>query len=230
MVSWKQHLPTPPRTLIPVLIALVFSCQAGALFGQLAWETTEIHQDLELGQTEATAEFLFENKGSYPVVIRSTSSSCGCTTAKLDRTTYYPGDKGTILAHFDVGSRTGERRNTVRVLTNDPAKPSTELTFSVTIPTLVTMTPRLVHWRMGEDPEEKTVKITIHPDADLEVKGVEVDEEAFQAELVKSEKPGEFEVRLTPKDTKSTARAIISLQTEPNMENRRNFSFYAYIR
>lgn len=208
----------------------VFVSSAAHLSAQLEWKATTIHQDLELGQATAEAEFHFENKGTYPVVIRSTSSSCGCTTAKLERSTYYPGDKGTILTHFDVGGRTGERRNTVRVLTDDPTAPSTTLTFSVDIPSLVTISPRLVHWRTGESPEEKSVHINVNPDAELEVTGIKVDQGDYKATLVKGEKPGEFEVRITPGDTKSPGRAIISLQTEPEVENRRNFSFYAYVR
>lgn len=210
-------------------IAFLVFGHAG-LFAQLEWDATTIHQKLALGQTEAEAVYHFENKGTYPVVIRSTSSSCGCTTAKLDRNTYYPGDKGSIVTHFDVGGRTGARDNTVRVLTNDPTAPSTTLTFSVEIPTLVEVTPRLVHWRRGESPEEKTVRVQVNPEADLEIKGVEIDSENFDVKLLEGEKPGEYAVRVSPKNINSPERVIISLQTDPEVENQHNFSFYAYVR
>lgn len=210
-------------------LALFFAGPA-PLGAQLQWDSTTIHQQLSLGQETAEAEFRFENKGTYPVVIRSTSSSCGCTTAKLERNTYYPGDKGTIVTRFEVGNRTGPRRNAVQVLTNDPTAPSTTLTFSVDIPSLVTISPRLVHWRVGEKAEGKTVRIKLDPAAELKVTGVKAEGDQFEAVLVEGETPGEFDIRVIPVSTKLAERAIISLQTEPEVENQHNFSFYAYVR
>jgi hypothetical protein len=210
-------------------VACLFLAQT-RLQAQLQWEAVTIEETLALGQSESAAVFRFENKGRYPVVIRSTNSSCGCTTAALTRTTYYPGDKGEITARFEVGNRTGLRRNTIQVLTNDPMEPSTTLTYAVTIPTLVTIAPRLVHWRAGEAPEKKAVRIQLHPEADLKLKGVEVDDANLEAILREGDKPNEYIVELTPLQTNSPGRAIISLQTEPEVENRHNFSFYAYVR
>lgn len=228
MISWKNVVLQFSLSLaIAIGALLVFQTPLSA---QLQWEATTIRQELALGQETAEAQFEFENIGNYPIVIRETSSSCGCTTAKLERTTYYPGDKGVIIAQFDVGDRTGTRRNTVRVLTDDPTKPSTTLTFSVEIPVLIDISPRLVHWRVGEEEAEKLVKIQVNPDAPFEISGIEADRDGFEIELANSEKAGEYEVRVTPQSTKTPERVIISLQTEPNMENRRNLSFYAYVR
>jgi len=227
MISRPQLI---SRLLLPLALAAGVFGVSQPLVAQLKWEETTIRQELELGQESAEAEFRFENSGKYPVVIRDTSSSCGCTTAKLERTTYYPGDKGVILAHFDVGDRTGTRRNTVRVVTDDPNNPSTQLTFSVEIPTLIEFSPRLVFWRKGEEITKKTIQVQVNPASGLELAGVEADREGFEVELAKGEKTGEYAIHVTPQSTKMPERAIISLQTEPEVENRRNFSFYAYVR
>lgn len=229
MISWN-HLISP--RFLPAAGAVIglFLLAGSPLCAQLKWEATTIEERLSLGQEESEAVFRFENKGTYPVVIRSTSSSCGCTTAELSRSTYYPGDKGEILTRFKVGNRTGERRNTVQVLTDDPVAPSLTLTYSVQIPAAVTISPRLVHWRTGENPAGKTIKIKVDPEAKLAITGIEVDNGDFDAKLVDGEEADEYRVEISPRSTKSPSRAIISLQTEPNMENRPNFSLYAYVR
>lgn len=200
------------------------------LAAQLQWETTQTHQVLELGQEKASAVFPFENTGAYPVEILSTSTSCGCTTAELSKTVYQPGEKGAITANFDVGSRTGSRRNTVRVFTDDDSVPSTTLTMAVEIPSLVTITPRLVQWRKEAAPEPKTIQVELNPEAGLEITGIRSDNENFEVALEKGETPHEFSLTITPLQTKSSERAVFSLQTEPKHENQPNFSFYAFVR
>lgn len=198
--------------------------------GQLQWENTRIDQNLSLGQEEAEAVFGFENGGAYPVVIRSTSSSCGCTTAELGQKIYQPGESGEIKTKFAVGGRTGKRQNTVQVQTDDPATPATTLIFAVDIPSLVTITPRLVQWRQGSEPETKTIIVQLNPDADLEITDVKVDNEIFQAIVKEGDVPGEYHLDLSPRHTNSPARAVFSLQTEPEVKNQQNFSFYAFVR
>lgn len=200
------------------------------LSAQLQWEATQIDHLLKLGQERSEAVFRFENIGDYPVTIRSTSSSCGCTTAELKQRLYQPGEKGEIKTLFEVGGRTGSRRNAVQVFTDDPSAPSTTLVYAVEIPTLVTITPRLQQWRVGTEPEEKIVRVEINPEANLKITGVTVDNDNFQAVLREGDNPGEYLLGLTPRQTKSAARAVFALQTDSKIENQGNFSFYAFIR
>jgi hypothetical protein len=221
---------TPRRPLLAGLAGAIFLLLHAPLFGQLKWEATEIQQAFTLRQEQGEAVFRFKNAGTYPVTIRSTSSSCGCTTAELTRRTYYPGDEGEIVARFTVGDRVGTRRNTIQVQTNDPREPSTTLAYIADIPALVTITPRLLRWTAGEEPEARVARIKLNPEAGLEVTGVQVDNDNFAALLKPGEAEGEFLLELSPRETKSPQRAIISLQTSPKLENQTHFSFYAYIR
>ena len=223
----------PARLLFYPSLAIAVAClflAESRLHAQLQWESTTLREELAMGQANSEAVFRFENKGRDPVIIRSIKSSCSCTTAAVTRTTYHPGDKGEIVARFEVGSRTGAQRNTILVQTNDPLAPSTTLTYAVTIPTLVSISPRLVHWRVGEVPKKATVRVQIHPEAALKITGVTVNGENIQAVLVAGDKPGEHLVEITPSQTNSTSRAVIFLQTEPEVENRHQFSFYALVR
>lgn len=213
---------------ITLSVGLALACSSAS--AQLKWETTEIEQKLKLGEENGEATFSFQNTGTYPVTIRSTSTSCGCTTAALARKTYYPGEKGEIVVRFAVGGRNGIRQNSVEVRTDDPVHPSSRLVYTADIPTLIEMSPRLLRWSVGSEAEAKIIRLDLNPEADLKVIGIQTESKSFKIDLQPGEKPGEFQVEVTPLETKSPQRAIISLQTEPNLENRTHFSFYAYIR
>lgn len=200
------------------------------LSAQLTWSDTQIDQTLNLGQDSADAVFKFTNSGIYPVTIRSTSSSCGCTTAELGQRVYEPGEQGEIKTRFEVGGRTGQRRNVVQVQTDDPAHPSVSLAFVVDIPTLVTITPRLVQWRVGAPQETQSVFVQMNPDANVEITGVKVDDTNFKAVLVQGDTPHDYRLELTPLQINSPARAVFALQTEPKVKNEDNFTFYAFVR
>ena len=49
--------------------------------------------------------FAFRNIGDDPVTIMRVTSSCGCTTPRLDKRTYAPSESGAITARFEIGQR-----------------------------------------------------------------------------------------------------------------------------
>jgi hypothetical protein len=71
------------------------------------------HADLEFAQTTADAgevkagmllshEFTFVNRGPEVVEITGIESSCGCMTPRLDRRTFQPGERGSILVEVNT--------------------------------------------------------------------------------------------------------------------------------
>jgi hypothetical protein len=91
----------------------------GTTFGGLAWERPlqEFHAIPEDGFVETT--FTFKNTGSSPVRIRKVQSSCGCTTTKLDKRDFAPGETGELKAKFTFRGRRGAQRKTIQVITDD---------------------------------------------------------------------------------------------------------------
>jgi len=62
--------------------------------------------------------FEFENKGPGNLVIRSASTSCGCTVTRFDKRPVAPGQTGSLEVVFDSGGRTGMQTKTVSVHSN----------------------------------------------------------------------------------------------------------------
>jgi hypothetical protein len=209
------------------LASLVLGC--APLAAQLTWETTHISHELELAQNESDATFRFENTGKYPVTVRSTASSCGCTTARFDRKVYQPGDKGEITTRFVVGERTGVRRNTVQVLTDDPSTPNVALIYEVEIPSLITVTPRILQWRVGSAAEEKTINVKLNAKAGFKITGVNGGSENFRAVIREGERPGEYLLAITPVSTASSGKADFSLLTDSQADKKPAISIHAFV-
>ncbi len=201
------------------------------LSGQLSFETTEIHVDVEYGAERVERDFAFENTGTYAVTIREIRSSCGCTTADLEKRTYEPGEGGKITGIFTVGNRVGERVNTISLETDDPANPSYNLRMVVDIPRALTLSPRFLSWRRDGDAETQTVDVAFHPDSPFELEEVEVESENFEVRVIADEEnENRYRLEITPLNISEPERTVIFLKTSPEVSNPRAFSLYAYIR
>lgn len=66
--------------------------------------------------------FSFENKGPGNLVIKSASTSCGCTVPRYDRSPIPPGKGGNLEVVFDSGGRSGMQTKTISVRSNSPAE------------------------------------------------------------------------------------------------------------
>ena len=62
--------------------------------------------------------FTFENRGSWPLVISSAITSCGCTVSKYSAKPIAPGEKGTLEVIFDSEGRAGRQTKTITVRSN----------------------------------------------------------------------------------------------------------------
>lgn len=83
----------PYRNLI-----LLLMLTAPAAFIQLQWPKLQVEQSVTVGDASAAGTYAFTNVGEQSITITQVRTSCGCTTATLDKTTYAPGESGQIVA------------------------------------------------------------------------------------------------------------------------------------
>lgn len=142
-----------------MLVALGLSPCLG--LGSLTWETRQIQLDAKLGDKEAVAVFHFKNTGSAAIVITQIQPTCTCTTVDLFKWSYAPGESGEIKAVFTFGDRVGPQEKFINVTTDDPVTPITLLSLQITIPELLSYTPRILRWTKGSPPTEQSVAIAV---------------------------------------------------------------------
>ncbi|MBM3469978.1 MAG: DUF1573 domain-containing protein [Armatimonadetes bacterium] len=77
-----------------------------------------------------TRTVVVRNIGRAPLRIEAISSSCGCTTGKMDATVISAGRAAQMRVAFDTvahGPQTGPARHAVYLRTNDPRNPEVEI-------------------------------------------------------------------------------------------------------
>lgn len=62
--------------------------------------------------------FEFENKGTTDLVVRSATTSCGCTVPKYDTEPIPPGKSGKLEVIFDTSGRNGMQTKTISIKSN----------------------------------------------------------------------------------------------------------------
>jgi hypothetical protein len=75
----------------------------------------------------------FKNVGSKPLIIASTSASCGCTVAEKPEAPITPGKEGVIRAKFDSNGRPGSQRKDVYVVANTAGGKEHHLSFMMEV-------------------------------------------------------------------------------------------------
>src|ERR1700726_5239631 len=113
------------------LLLFLLCLFAGSAFGQLAWETTEQTFHSKQQDKEVVAKYKFTNTGPKPIKIQNVQTSCGCTTAQLNKTYYPPGESGEIATKFPFAGRTGRQEKAITVTTAENSAQPTILKLHV---------------------------------------------------------------------------------------------------
>lgn len=195
----------------------------------LRWDAKLV--ELHPGSQEKTArgEFVFTNRSKQPVTIDSVRSSCGCTTAVLDKKTYAPGEKGRIAVTFTIGSRQGVQVKAIRVNVHGEPEPAL-LTLVTQIGETVQIEPSLVYWRKGDAPQPKTIKLKIPAGMGLRPSKVTSSNARIAAVLEMIRDGAEYKITVTPEETAREAIAVLTIQAVSRQNEPKVFQAYAQIR
>jgi len=149
----------------------------------LVWKNKRVELTATAGQERAEAVFPFRNSGTHAVTITAIESSCGCTTARLTKSTFAPGEAGEIRALFEFEDRVGPQQKVLTVHTDD-AKVATQLVLRVDIPETILIEPRVLQWSASEIGGEKSLLVHTLA-AGIEVTGLDFDATKIEARLEK---------------------------------------------
>ena len=97
-------------SLLPAFSSLVFD-----------QPTVEIPSDPSL--TQWIGDYPFKNTGKKPITITNVRTCCDCTTAKLEKKTYAPGESGKLQIIFKTENKNGIQEKHAVITTDDGAQP-----------------------------------------------------------------------------------------------------------
>lgn len=211
-------------------LLLILACIAPAAFAQLAWKSKEQEVTATLGQKSISAIYVFQNKGQHPVNVLDVKTSCGCTTAKMAKKTYAPGEKGEIEAELTIGEQMGFQEKMITVLTDDPQLPNAVLILKAHLPIILDIQPNAVTWELGDSPSPKSIKLKADPSLPVKVLSVFCDSMDIDTALKVDKEGQEYTIVVTPSGTKIQARGNILISTDYKQNGKsRNFNAFAAI-
>lgn len=199
---------------------------AGLDFPSKSMETTP-EPDANL----VNVDFPFSNKTEKPLIIKESVPNCSCVkiSIKGGKMDYAPGESGVLRASVDITNLSGEVEKSAAVyLAGDPeTKPSAILTVRLHIPVLIEVAPKTVRWNLGEKPEPKVIRITMHHDKPIHLNSVTTNKESFRHRLKTIEDGKQYELEITPADTSTADLAVFGLTTDCDVKRHKNAQAYA---
>lgn len=196
---------------------------------ELAWEKPvqefrRTPEDLEL-----LATYTYRNTGSQPVEIIRVATSCGCcTTAPLDHKKIAPGEAGSIGIKFTFEGRRGDQQKTIAVSTSDGRQVSLEL--RCLIEEMLTISPALVFWRIGESPEPKTIELVAVKGHPVKVTEIKSSSPNISATLKTLEEGQLYSITVRPVATAQREICQIAVQTDSPADAPRGYVIHARIK
>jgi hypothetical protein len=166
------------------------------------WKHGQLEQTATWKDREIVFRFPFENKSGRTITLRDVATSCGC--AKVDRSVlraYRPGEKGVLVAVYEIAHRTGRRLETIYLETDDAQKKITELRMMVVIPELVVFRPGLATWNLGESPVAKSIVAHWQGPGSGELRKVWTEDAAWKIVSKPGDRPNEWWITVTPGST-----------------------------
>lgn len=207
---------------------LTLLAAATPAWAQLKWDKP--WQEFQRSPEDKSIEvqFTFKNAGASKVAIKNVKSSCGCTTAKLSKNEFAPGEGGDLNAKFTFGDRKGAQRKMITVTMDDGTKQ--ELNFVVRIQEAVTLEPALVLWRIGQPGEVQKVLVNIEAGKKVPVKSVTSSNPRIEAKLETVKAGEQYAVVIKPVDTANKEKAEITVQTDWPTDAPRAYTIHARVK
>jgi hypothetical protein len=189
--------------------ALACLSLGGVLRAELQWRERHIALEPPAGAAAAPGEFVFVNRGTHPIRVTDVRSSCDCTVMAVGENVVLPGAKGRIPFVFHVGARRGRQSVAIAVTTHEPEVRNYELTVEVEIKDFALITPRLVFWNLGAEPEAKLLQVSLA--FDFRFVGAESSSHDFSVEVGR-QVVGGVQLRVTPRDTWAKRNGSIKIK------------------
>ena len=145
----------------------------------------------------------------------------------LEKTTYASGERGEVLARFNIGERKGAQSATIRVTTQG-GREAAVLTLTVAIPEAAKMTPTMLMWKAGEQAEPKTIEVEAVPGQPLRVTKVTSSAPNFEARFETIEESKKYRLIVTPAGTERRGNALLNIETQI-MDGAKTLHAYALV-
>jgi hypothetical protein len=136
-------------------------CLTLALAFNLCAQTLTLDEDnFDFGDISdlapVTQSVTFKNTGDKVLEIADVKASCGCTTSKLAKKKYEPGEAGSVDITFNPKGKSGKQTKSVRFTSNDPEAKVRAVTFTANIQSVFGTEPTQALFKYSDGKYDKT--------------------------------------------------------------------------
>lgn len=210
------------------LLSLLFTGWAKA---ELVLETPVIEVRPKPEDETATITFSFRNNGTRTVNVLSVDSSCSCLSAGMDKTVYAPGEQGVGKAEFKVSAITGQRSSSLQVQTDDPDQAQWTIPFNIIVPEIIKIEPKTLQWWLGDEAQEKTVRVIMGGDQPIRITGISSTRENVEFRYQELEPGRIYEIKVKPKNTEEVMLGALRIETDSTIAKyQRQLAFFSVYR
>ena len=171
------------------------------------------------------AYFPFRNAGQQRLVIRQVKTTCGCTSPKLEKTEYAPGETGQVEVRFNPARKHGRVQQRITIVSNDPQQEQLQLNLIAKVNRRVIIDPPVVSFHQAGR-NEKTTKIVTIAGRGEEFKIEELsfaNPNLFEAKIlgdkmveIDGEQRRQYEIEVTLLDSAPIGRSTTQLEITTN--------------
>jgi hypothetical protein len=215
------------------LFLLFFSLFLTSVQAELLFEQDNIVGDVTVNDLQYKAVFNFKNTGKSPVKIKDIKTSCGCTTARMQKHSFEPGESGSVEVVFVFGYRRGVQHKDVIVVTDEGAFGGDcvyALSLSVLIPEKYSVTKRSHHWNVGENATPWSFTIKLHPEWNAKFDSIECRKEGFEYSYAEDAEAHTVTVTVAPKDVSQKLRDIMNVYLDDGSGEKKKISIFLSLR
>jgi hypothetical protein len=104
--------------LVMALFASVLHAQTSSSGPVLAFKEKEVNFGNIVQGTKVEHTFVFENKGTAPLIISNVAVTCGCTATSWPKEPIAPGQSSSMKISFNSAGKMGAQNSVVRIYSN----------------------------------------------------------------------------------------------------------------
>ncbi|MGJ8643164.1 MAG: DUF1573 domain-containing protein [Luteolibacter sp.] len=199
----------------------------------LKYEKENISAEAGLDDKTISRDFKFTNESDAAVTIRAADAGCSCISVQIagGKMTYAPGETGTMRANFEIGSFQGTVEKPIYVwLDGDPDEsPSSTVRLSVTIPTIISLEPKTVKWRIGDNAASKVIDVKMAYKKQIHITELASNNENFKVKLITVEDGKHYQIEVSPQDMEAPGLCVIRIKTDVDVSKQRIQQVFAVI-
>jgi hypothetical protein len=219
------------KTQLFVYILLGISTSARCK-GDVEWGKDNLTVTAPLDAAIVAFTFDFKNNGKLPVEFVSPIASCGCTSIKLDKSTYAPGESGVLKGTYNTRGRRGVNSVTITAkgaeLDAGVRRPfSDTLNLRVVIPEVVKISHGITLWRMNSEVVAKTIRFEVNEARLLALKLAKIDNKNFEGKWKEIQAGRIYELKVLPASTAQSQQAMVTV--EGMDETGKTLRFYVHL-